>query len=318
MDLRQFRYFMSIVEHGSMTKAAQALHVAQPALSQQIASLEQELGGSLFERSAQGMKATSSGEVLYQQARSILRQIEEIRTVVGREINSPSGHVSIGVPGSTAKVFAVSLMKALDAHPGIIIELVERPSAELVTLIAKGAVDMAIATDAQACNGVAITPLFREQLYAVLPVSSSRAAASWHDTATISLKDLAREKMLLSSRPNSIRNRLEAAFIDAGLSYKLVGEVNSTDLMVRLVSSGIGCTVLPWNAVAAEVTNKTLYACAIADVTLSRELSLCLPRAHSLSPAVSLVRDLLIADLKRSALQPWWRGVTSVDGAVQR
>ncbi len=91
MDFKQLKYFVRIAELGNMTRASEALCIAQPALSQQIANLEAELGTRLFDRSVQGVRPTQSGDVLYRHAKSLLKQFEDVRVAVSEESGHPSG-----------------------------------------------------------------------------------------------------------------------------------------------------------------------------------------------------------------------------------
>src|SRR6478672_8478325 len=185
MDLKQLRYFARIADAGNMTRAAEALHIAQPALTQQIANLEAELGVRVFDRGRHGVRLTSAGEVLYGYATSLLKQVEDAREAVRDETQHPSGRVVVGIPGSTGKLVAVPLLRRLASYDRIRLEIVERPSAELLALVAGGRVDLAIVVDAPAARGTTITPLLLEELYVVL----ARGAAG--KKTSLTLRDVA-------------------------------------------------------------------------------------------------------------------------------
>lgn len=316
MELRQLRYFAAIVEHGNMTRAAESLHVAQPALSQQLASLEAEMRGRLFERGPQGMRVTPAGEILFRHARSLLHQIDDMRLAIHHEIARPSGRVAIGIAGSTARILAAPLLTALKPYPDILVELVERPSAELVGLAAQGSLDLAIAVDAERVRGVSLIPLFYEQLYVVQQRTRGARRRAANDTGTelpsITLAELAAQPLLLPRPPSTIRSRIESALIAAHLPYRLAAEVSATDLLIRLVAAGVGATVLPWSALAEDVAHRRVAACMLVDAPMQRELSLCLPAGVPLSPAAEVVRSALLTELQRLAASPGWRGVEAV------
>src|ERR1700758_3933756 len=96
MQFRQLRYFVKIVEAGSFSKAASVVHVAQPALSQQVAELEERLGVSLLLRSARGVRPTAAGEILYKEASVILHQLDQLPSVVRSSAGEPEGIVNLG------------------------------------------------------------------------------------------------------------------------------------------------------------------------------------------------------------------------------
>ncbi len=254
MDFKQLRYFAHIADAGNMTRAAESLHVAQPALTQQIANLEAELGVRVFDRGRHGVRLTSAGDVLYGYATSLLKQLDDARDAVRDETEHPSGRVVIGIPGSTGKLVSVPLLRRLATYDRILLEIVERPSAELLSLVAAGRVDIAIVVDAPASRGTSITPLLLEDLYVIAPHGSAATRPS------VSLREVADHPLILPSRPSTIRQRIDTAFMDARLGYRLVAEVSATDMLVRLVAADLGWTILPWAAVNDEVRRGALDA----------------------------------------------------------
>src|SRR5690606_36587690 len=126
MELRQLRYFIRIVELGSVSRAAKDLYIAQPALSAQISKLEDELGVKVLSRSVRGVTMTQAGESLYLHSQAVLRQIERLRHDVVNVGSRPAGPVSIGVPTSAANVLAGPLISAVqDRYPDIQLRIVE-------------------------------------------------------------------------------------------------------------------------------------------------------------------------------------------------
>src|ERR1700679_3749681 len=112
MQFRQLRYFVKIVEAGSFSRAAATIHVAQPALSQQIAELEERLGLSLLLRSARGVRPTAAGELLYREASTILRLMEKLPGIVRSESGQIEGTVSVGMSSTLAATLAGAFIEA--------------------------------------------------------------------------------------------------------------------------------------------------------------------------------------------------------------
>src|SRR5437868_10402643 len=136
MDLRAMRYFVAIIDHGSLTRAAEVVCVAQPALSQQLAALEAEFGVPLVHRGAKGVKPTEAGKTLYRHARTILKQVdiagEDVR-VAGADV---SGSVAIGLPTTAAAAFGMSLVRAVRArYPHVRLQLFESMSGYISELL---------------------------------------------------------------------------------------------------------------------------------------------------------------------------------------
>src|SRR5690606_10662864 len=112
MKIRQLQYFIRVVEMQNITRAAESLHIAQPALSQQISLLEEELGVKLLMRRAKGVTATTEGNLLYRHAQTILRQVENTKSLLNKSNNQISGKVSIGLASSTARLISLPLLTA--------------------------------------------------------------------------------------------------------------------------------------------------------------------------------------------------------------
>jgi LysR family nitrogen assimilation transcriptional regulator len=306
MDFKQFRYFVQIAEFGNMTRASESLHIAQPALSQQMANLESELGTRLFDRSVQGVKMTPAGERLYRHAKSLLKQLDGLHGAVSQESEYPSGRVAIGIPGSTGKILSAPLLRELANFEGILLEIVERPSAELVDLLVRGRLDIAVTVDVQPRRGITISPLLLEELYVVHRPDDGGVAKS------VRLAEVAKHPLILPCAPSTIRQRVDAAFLDEHLKYQLVAEVGATDMLVRLVIAGLGWTVLPWAAFGEEIQQGRVIGARITGKIMQRELSLCVSDILPLGPAALIVRDRVIAIFNNLLASQHWPGATSI------
>ena len=182
MDLKQLKYFARIVELESITAAAQSLFVAQPSLSQHVANLEAELGVKLLNRGAHGARATTPGELLYQYAKTILRQVEEATVAVKQQAHDPAGHVTLGLPTSTSRIVAVELLRGLtERHRQVSLEIVEGSSAELADQISRQRLDLTVAVDVQDnarfdIDGVERVAGSRDQVRATASTSKTRSS----------------------------------------------------------------------------------------------------------------------------------------------
>lgn len=306
MELRQLRYFQTTAEIGSITRAAEALYIAQPALSQQITKLEAELGVRLFNRSVRGVTTSPAGDTLYRLTKPLLRQAETIAASVREQRDYAAGRFVIGMPGSTGKILAERLVRAMEKYPGILLEIVERPSADLLDLVVKGRVDMAIAVDAPRRRDIVIKPVLLEELYVVRP--STQVGRK-----VIDLENLATQPAVLPSSPSTIRQRIHTAFLDARLAFNLVCEVNSTDIAIRLVNAGLGWTVLPWSAVSAELERQDVDILRIKGHQMERQLSLCVARDRPQDTALQVVQEQTIALIHGAVRDGHWQGIRLVD-----
>src|SRR5471032_3006725 len=189
MDLRQLRYFVGIVQAGSLSRAADHLHVAQSAISHHLASLEAEMTKPLVTRGPKGIALTEAGTILYRHAEAILRHVEFAKQDAMSTMAVPSGHVAVGFPAALSAILGYELFERVrSAYPQILLHLVDGNSALLRELLDNGRLDIAILFAGQPERGLAVEPLLLEELFYVTA-----------DTATgpISLADAARHPLLL-------------------------------------------------------------------------------------------------------------------------
>ena len=301
MDLRQLRYFVKVVECGNVTRASEALHIAQPAISQQMRNLERDLGMQLLERSVQGVAPTAAGQTLYRHAVELLRQADSTRELLRQDAELPQGRVSVAMPSSTARMMAIPLARTIrDRYPGIALELLEAPSAELGSLIGSGRVDLAVVVDAVETRGVAAQRLLTEALYLI----------AWPEfqmpREPVSIAELARMPLILPSAPNTIRSRVEWALREAGLPCEILFEASSTALLFAAVMAKLGVTILPWTAAYVELDEHKLKLAKVDHRLFSRDLSLCWHDTALLSNAVQKVKATILELFDSMGKRPEW------------
>lgn len=301
MDLRQLRYFVKVVECANITRASEALHIAQPAISQQMRNLEQDMGMQLLERSAQGVVPTAAGQTLYRHAVDLLRQADATHELLRQDAEYPQGKVSVGMPSSTARMLAIPLARTIRSrYPGIKLELIDAPSAQLAGLITQGRVALAVQVDGMPTRGVIARRLFSETLYLV----------AWPEfelpPTPLSIQSLAQMPLVLPCAPNTIRSRVESAMQEAGLPFAVEFEANSTDLLFSAVLARLGVTVLPWAAAHVELEQNRLKLARIDHRLFSRELSLCWPDTAVQSNAVQKVKATILELFEGFEQQAGW------------
>lgn len=299
MDLKQLKYFARIVELESITAAAQALFVAQPSLSQHVANLEAELGAKLLVRGAHGARPTTAGEMLYNHAKTILRQLEEAAIAVKQESNDPAGHVSLGLPTSTSRLVAVDLLAEITRqHKQISLEVVESASADLADLVARQRLDLTVAVDVQESSKFDVYPLLVEELLLVGPEASPLSSPA-------RLEDICELTFILPSFPNSIRVKMERAFTGRGLRYRVIAESAAASVLAGVARTGLAWTVLPWSALKAE-QDTGLKSVEIEGHALTRSLSLCVSKAAASNSACAVVRQALIRLIEQKVQDKQW------------
>ncbi|KKZ20041.1 MULTISPECIES: nitrogen assimilation transcriptional regulator NAC [Serratia] len=291
MNLRRLKYFVKIVDVGSLTQAAEVLHIAQPALSQQLATLEGELKQQLLIRTKRGVQPTEAGNILYAHAQTILRQCEQAQSAVNSAGQAMSGQVSLGLAsGSTAAQLALPLLQTLrDQQPGILLSLHENSGAALAGQVANQTLDMAMVYGAKMPAGLHTVALMREDLYLV----ATRAVP--HPGNSVELLDVARLNLFLPREGDAVRNQLEEAMVLRKLAINVVGEIESSGALSAAIAGGLGATVLPESVARAMIGPAKAWMARINAPTMSVPLSLCMSGQQSLSAPALLVKDLLLS-----------------------
>jgi LysR family nitrogen assimilation transcriptional regulator len=241
MQFRQLRYFVKIVEAGSFSRAAAVIHVAQPALSQQIAELEDRLGMKLLNRSARGVSATAAGEVLYREASSILHQLDLLPTVARSQSGELEGTVSVGIAASLAPILIGSLIAhAKIALPKVKLKVSDGDSEGLENRVDTSGLDLAVIYEDELVSNFAREPLFRQRLCLVGSSPFGEPGKSF-----VTLEEMAKLPLALPGTPNGRRTLIDRTFAAHGLSPNVVAETDSLSSELLTVRTGIAHTLLP-------------------------------------------------------------------------
>ena len=291
MELRQLRYFVAIVDHGSLSRAALVLHVAQPALTQQLRQLEDELGVQLLHRSAQGVLSTDAGKVFYEHALAILKQVADAQAAVVQTAERPSGSVTLGLPHSISDALALPLLTAIrQRYPEITLQLTEEITGSLTEQLRAGRINLAVLFDDGQLGGFAATPLVEEELRFICRADAPAAAG--HDS--LALRDALDTTLILPGLQHGVRPRIESTARAAGLAARDVIEINSIAILKSAILAGMGATILPVAPVQAEVERGAMRALAIHSPAIARTVVLCTSRNIPLTNAAAAVSRLVV------------------------
>lgn len=307
MELRQLKYFATIVEQGSFSRAAREIYVAQPALSNQIAALESELKTQLLLRGARGVQPTAAGLALYRTASSVLRQVESVRRDVTACKKHPSGSVSIGIPSSTAVGLALPLLREVRAHyPEIRIQITESLATLVKELLVHGRVDMAILLNEKPSKSFRHVPLLSEALYLASPISS---CGPQEPSRQIRLADLASVPLFLPSRLVPMRQQIDATTSSLGVELNVIAEIDSVQTLKASVEAGLGSTILPWSALHKEVSRNAIVVQKIVNPTICWTTSVCMADDSKATPAIRAVFDLVPSVIASLTREHGWQGI---------
>lgn len=304
MELRQLRYFVRVVEAGSIGRAAMSIGMVTSALSQQISRLEGELSTRLLQRSASGVVPTDAGLAFFRQAQLALRHADD--AVQAAQQARLAGHVSVGLPSTTAAVLGAPFLKAMnERYPDIRLHLVEALSGHLTDMLNGRLLDLAILFHAESARRWSVMPLLDEPLF--LFARPDMPGVPFGDTTR--LEAIADLPLVLPSGRHGLRALVNNAFQQLGRTPRVVAEVDGLSLLMDVVQQGGAATIQPSSA-TARIAPGQLQMARIDDAHLFRSNLLASLSDEELSPA-ALAARLVMADVSRTlAREGKWAVVT--------
>ena len=266
---------MRIVDLGSMTRAAEQLHVAQTALGAQMRQLEEELGAPLLHRHSRGVSATAAGQALYERAQQINELVAQTTREMGAFRGGQSDTITLGMSPSLVHLAASDLLaRAHSAMPNVALRLVEETSLVLVDALKRGELDMLLAHEVPDSPGLTRTPWLREELlFATAPTPDSAALkSSWDIVDTIPLATALETDLALLLRLDGMRKILETAAEPLGLKPRVAFQVQSAQALKLLIADHAVASILPFGLALPELRSGSLVARRIVAPPLTRTL----------------------------------------------
>ena len=242
MELRQLEYFVAVAAEANFTRAAQRLHVAQPAVSAQIQKLERELGQPLFDRSKRTVRLTAAGEAVLPCARAALAAVADIRGAVDELTGLLSGTVTIGTVTSHDLDVAGLLADFHAVHPGVEITLGTDNSDVLIDHLRSGALDLAIVSvgSEERPDGLDVEVVTDQAIDAAVCHDDELAGES-----NVELAALAHRALIALPVGTGIRTRLDQACAAVGVSPRIAFEAPTPTAVAELAERGLGVAILP-------------------------------------------------------------------------
>lgn len=311
MELRQLRYFLAIVDHGSLSKAAGQLFIAQSALSQQISKLEEELGCTLLQRSSKGVRVTESGLAFYEHAQTILQQVINSRSVISRhQTDSPSGTVSLGLPQSVSSVLALPLLLAAKRElPRVVLQMNDDLTDNVLDQLRQGKFNLALLYDYGQLSEFARKNVIREKMHLVWESSDPRRPPG----AQIRLGDIQSLPLVLPGSQYGVRKHVDRAAAQSGFMLdNVVSEINSLNIMKSAIMAEFGAGIFPLSAVTVELAKGRMVAQEIIDPHLERTIALCASRSVLMTSANRAVSKLVVKVIRQLCVTGDWAGVEPI------
>lgn len=308
-DLRRLGNFLAVIEAGSISAAALRLEVPQPALSRELRLLEQSLGCQLLIRHRRGVVATASGEALRGQAADLLRRAATLEQSVRAAAGRVEGELALGIIPTVAHGLAGWFLERFRSiHPAVRVRVEESLSGNLIEMLGRGAIDLAITYMPARLRGMDSRPLLEETMHLVGAPASPLAGSR-----PIPLRAALAQRMALPGPDHALRILVEGAGRALEARLDAVIEVNSLALQLDLVRRGVAHTVLPLATVSAQLARGELFARPLSSPSISRRLAIVTARSRPISAACVAMRELWVdaaPDLMRSG---GWPGATSLN-----
>jgi LysR family transcriptional regulator, nitrogen assimilation regulatory protein len=305
MDMRHLRYFIAIAEEGSLSKAAERLNVAQPALSQHMRNIEEDLKVTLLFRSSRGVQLTEAGKRLLEHGRLVVESFEQLFDIVGGTEVELSGEVRFGLPGTVSQVLSARLIdEASRRYPKIRLRIAEAMSGFIFDWLREGKVDIAVLYRARETRGLALTPVLSEELR-LFAAPGMAVGTAQPGVDAVRYADAL--PLIVPSPDHGLRDLLdEMALSHCETPLNARTELDSYAPIKTLVEQGLGYSILPAMAIKAETEAGRLVSWRIGEPDLRRQLLVATPADRPMSSATKAIENLTMEMLSRLVGEGIW------------
>ncbi|MEK5230491.1 LysR family transcriptional regulator [Lysinibacillus sp. FSL K6-0232] len=251
MELRDLKAFMAVVEHGSFTKAANESFVSQPSLSKSIKKLEDTLHVELLNRSTRNIELTDAGKIVFKQGQKIIRSVQDLHILLDDLLNIKTGSIKLGIPPLIGTLFFPEIARRFHQHyPNVHLELVERGAKMVGALVENGDVDMGIVVLPTDERKFSIQPFIEDQFFVFINEAHPLAQQD-----SIQLQQLKDEAFILFAEEFTLHDYVIKSCKSAGFTPIVAYKSSQWDLIIELVSSNLGVTLLPYSIAAKQTNN---------------------------------------------------------------
>jgi len=303
MDIRELRSFVKVAQCGGFSRAARELFIAQPALSRQIAKLEEQLQVELFIRHGRGVELTAAGSRLLERAVVMLRYMEETNDHVRNSAEEERGYLAIGLPPAIGTVVGPQLIRRFrERWPKASFHALEGLSTSLQEWLMDGRIQVAVVYNQPLVEAFDVRPLFSERMILVGPPGES--------SRSVRMTGLAEFPLILPGLPHSNRRLVEQVAAQNGFRLNIAFEVDSVSLTKRLVSEGLGYSILAHAAVQEDISRGTLVGHTIDRPGIRSTVSLTTLRDRRSSRLALSWEKILLETLEELVTVGAWKDAT--------
>lgn len=289
MNRNHLAIFRAVAEHSGITRAAEALHISQPAVSSQLAQLETQLGAKLVHRLPRGVELTSIGDVLYSYARRIGQLEDDAQRAVQDHLSLHRGRLAVGASTSIGSYLLPQILGAFaQQFPGVQLSLSISNTETIQRDLLDGTLDLGLTEGFAPEEHFEITVFREDVLLLIVPPNHPLTTRD-----SITLRQLAQYPLLAREPGSGTRAVLEKAFLQRGVDFDVSMSLGSSEALKRGVAAGLGLALMSELAVSLELTLGRLAAVPVEDLALRRPLHLLRPLDRQPSvPAKAFVEML--------------------------
>ncbi|KMK65914.1 LysR family transcriptional regulator [Puniceibacterium sp. IMCC21224] len=290
---RHLRAFVAVARYGSVTRAASALNMTQPGVTQAIKTLEQIVSVVLFDRSPKGVSLTRAGRDFLKTAERLAEELERAVTNLQSAATMDHGHVTVaGVPSITSGFLPMMVAEFQSAHPGIKVLIYDGMASTIADMVRDGTCDLGLTSLAPGEHDLATDPMAEDDLIMLCPRGHPLSLSSAVDWAA-----LAQYPFIAVTRQSPVRRLIEDGFVRAGQVMSAEYEVGHITTIGAMVAEGLGLSVIPRLSLSL-VQSRDLIGRPLTPRAF-RALDLVRLPARALSPAAQAFRDHLVANRDR-------------------
>jgi len=301
MDLRQLEIIRAIADTGSFTAAGEKLHVSQSAISRQILLLEDELGEPVFHRIGRRIRITPAGESLLQLSHRVFQDLQDTVSLISDKRESLGGTIRL-VGGMTVclYVFPVLLSEVRKVHPHLDMKVTVGSAERSIAMLRSGAGDLGLLTLPVEASDLVSVPVLREELLLVTYPAHPLAKKK-----TITPPDLDKQPFVLFETGSITRRLVDEFFARERIAPEIIMETENVEIIKAMVRSGLGISIIPWQAAVDDVRTKQLFCSRVAGVSLDRQTGWLYPKMSRLPRPVAEVMSVF--ETVRPRLEPSMR-----------
>ncbi|MGO4671747.1 LysR family transcriptional regulator [Bosea sp. 2YAB26] len=300
VSLRQIQAFLAVAECGTFTKAAERLHMAQPALSQLVRELERELGLRLFDRTTRRVELTEGGREFQGASAKIMHDLDLAVRNANNLAERRRGRIVVAAPPLLAAVLLpMAIVELGQRYPGIEVAIIDARTDAIVEEVRLGRADCGLGTFSAIEDGIERMPLARDSLMLFCARThpfATRSSLPW--------ADLAGQPLITLTRDSGIRLLVEVGYETAEVPLRPLYAVSQITTALALVEAGLGIAVLPTYALAM-TPHRPIAARPLVEPTIARDVVMIRPSGRSPSPAVLAFESILRGSIRRLGELDW-------------